>query len=153
MFSAAAARHGNAVSPISQRSHSRAAPRPSLIAQTTRLWPRRMSPAAKTPGTLVANLPCSALALVRASFSTPSLIEQLVLRPAEAHRQQHQLGREHLLAAGNLARDRPAVVLDPFDADGVHFLDVARSSPTNFLVWIRYWRGSSPKRAAASSWP
>jgi hypothetical protein len=31
-----------------------------LMAHTTRLWPRRMSPAAKTPGTLVANVPCSA---------------------------------------------------------------------------------------------
>ena len=31
-----------------------AAPRPSAIAHTTRLCPRRASPAAKTPGTLVA---------------------------------------------------------------------------------------------------
>src|SRR5262245_62531159 len=59
--------YGNTVSPINHRSHSLAAPRPSLIAHTTRLWPRRMSPAAKTPGMLVANLPCSALTLVRGS--------------------------------------------------------------------------------------
>jgi hypothetical protein len=31
------------------RSHSRAAPRPSLNAHTTRLWPRRQSPQAKRP--------------------------------------------------------------------------------------------------------
>src|SRR5579884_3787733 len=65
--------HGKFVRPIRYRSHSRAAPRPSLIAHTTRLWPRRMSPAANTPGTLVANRPYSALALLRGSFSTPSL--------------------------------------------------------------------------------
>lgn len=45
--------HGNVVLPIRKRSHSRAAPRPSLIAQTTRLCPRRMSPATNTPSTLV----------------------------------------------------------------------------------------------------
>jgi len=49
--------YAKCVSPIKYRSISRAAPRPSLMAQTTRLCPRRMSPAAKTPGTLVANFP------------------------------------------------------------------------------------------------
>ena len=49
--------HASWVEPIRKRSHSRAAPRPSLMAQTTRLWPRRMSPAAKTLGTLVAKRP------------------------------------------------------------------------------------------------
>ena len=34
-------------------SQAAAAPRPSLIAQTTRLWPRRQSPAANTPFRLV----------------------------------------------------------------------------------------------------
>jgi hypothetical protein len=48
---------GKFVTPIKYRSHSRAARRPSLMAQTTKLWPRRMSPAAKTPSTLVPNLP------------------------------------------------------------------------------------------------
>ena len=37
--------------------HAFAAPRPSLKAQTTRLWPRRQSPAAKTPSRLVVYLP------------------------------------------------------------------------------------------------
>src|SRR3569832_2021865 len=45
--------YGNCVSPIKKRSHSRAAPLPSLKAQTTRLWPRRQSPAAKTFGLFV----------------------------------------------------------------------------------------------------
>jgi hypothetical protein len=49
--------YGSTEDPIKKRSHSRAAARPSLMAQTTRLWPRRMSPAAKTPLRLVANLP------------------------------------------------------------------------------------------------
>src|SRR3990172_9481665 len=60
-------RQGRLVSPIRYRSHSRAAPRPSWIAHTTRLWPRRISPAAKTPSTLVANLPYSAFTLERSS--------------------------------------------------------------------------------------
>src|SRR5262249_20985390 len=45
----ALAHQGKSVWPIKNRSHSRAAPRPSLKAHTTRLWPRRQSPAAKTP--------------------------------------------------------------------------------------------------------
>src|SRR5690242_14601899 len=47
------------------------------------------------------------------------LVEQLILRPAEAQRQQQQLGREDLLRSGDVARDGPAVVPDPLDADGV----------------------------------
>ncbi len=59
-----------------------------------------MSPAAKTPGTLVANLPYSAFAFVRALFLHAELLEELVFRAEEAHRQQHELGREDPLAAG-----------------------------------------------------
>src|SRR5690606_34908913 len=59
--SSGARRYGSSVVPIRYRSHSRAAPRPSLIAQTTKLCPRRQSPAANTPSRLVVNLPCSAL--------------------------------------------------------------------------------------------
>ena len=51
---------GNSLLPMRNRSTARAAPRPSLIAQTTSDWPRRQSPAAKTPSTLVAKLPPSA---------------------------------------------------------------------------------------------
>ncbi len=39
---------GNSLAPINTSSTARAAWRPSRMAQTTRLWPRRMSPAAKT---------------------------------------------------------------------------------------------------------
>lgn len=45
--------HGSVVSPIKYLSTPFAARRPSAIAQTTNDWPRAMSPAAKTPGTLV----------------------------------------------------------------------------------------------------
>ena len=45
---------GRALTPIRYSSIARAAPRPSLMAQTTSDWPRRQSPAANTPGTLVA---------------------------------------------------------------------------------------------------
>src|SRR5207247_7132582 len=48
LWAFSAACYGKFVSPIRYRSHSRAAPLPSLIAQTTRLWPRRQSPAATT---------------------------------------------------------------------------------------------------------
>lgn len=53
---AATPRHqrGNSLSPIKNSSTERAAWRPSRIAHTTRLWPRRMSPAANTLFTLVA---------------------------------------------------------------------------------------------------
>ena len=57
-----------------------AAPRPSAIAHTTRLCPRRASPAAKTPGTLVtlllssaAMLPLGAVANLNSSISHSSL--------------------------------------------------------------------------------
>ena len=45
---------GSSLEPIRNWSTERAACRPSRIAQTTRLCPRRISPAANTPGTLVA---------------------------------------------------------------------------------------------------
>ena len=44
---------GNALVPIKNSSTALAACRPSRMAHTTRLWPRRMSPAAKTLSTLV----------------------------------------------------------------------------------------------------
>ena len=44
---------GRSVAPIRCRSMARAHCLPSRMAQTTRLWPRRMSPAANTPSTLV----------------------------------------------------------------------------------------------------
>src|SRR5258707_11040722 len=60
---------GRFVWPIRKWSHSRAAPRPSLKAQTTRLWPRRQSPAAKTPLILVEYFSNSAFIFVRGSRS------------------------------------------------------------------------------------
>ncbi len=46
LFQAPAAQRGRVVVPIRSLSMAWAAWRPSRIAQTTRLWPRRMSPAA-----------------------------------------------------------------------------------------------------------
>ena len=48
------AQRGRSLAPIRNSSMARAAWRPSRMAQTTRLWPRRMSPAANTLGALVA---------------------------------------------------------------------------------------------------
>ena len=56
---------------MSQRSREAAALRPSAIAQATRLWPLAMSPHAKTPSALVAQLPSTAV-LPRAFRATPS---------------------------------------------------------------------------------
>ena len=59
--------YGRSVEPMRNLSHSLAAPRPSLKAHTTRLWPRRQSPAANTPGMLVVYFSNSALMLLRVS--------------------------------------------------------------------------------------
>ena len=53
-FAALALSRGSSEDPMRNSSTARAHCRPSRIAQTTSDWPRRMSPAAKTFGTLVA---------------------------------------------------------------------------------------------------
>lgn len=62
---------GSAESPVSQLSTAPAAARPSEIAQTMSDWPRPMSPATKTPGTVDMKSP-SRTTLPRPSTSTPS---------------------------------------------------------------------------------
>jgi hypothetical protein len=107
---------GRWVTPMRKRSHSRAAPRPSLMAQTTRDWPRRMSPAAKTPGTLVVNLPCSAFTLERASVSRANFGRSPVRgreNPSPAARvAPGSRGRCRVFPSGHEAA---FLVLDPFD--------------------------------------
>src|SRR5262249_57398981 len=44
----------------------------------------------------------------------------------ETKREEDKLSRHNLLGAANVARRRPAVVLDPFDFDDLDRLDVAR---------------------------
>ena len=64
------------------------------MAHTIRLWPRPMSPATNTPGTLVMNA-ASRATLPRASKATPRSVEPAApLRADEAHRQQHELARQ-----------------------------------------------------------
>ena len=65
-------------------------------------WPRRASPAAKTPSTEVV-YGVIAFALPRASLATRELVEQLLLGMQEAHRQQHEVGLELALGAGHAA--------------------------------------------------
>ena len=72
--------YGISVAPIKKRSHSRAAPRPSLKAHTTRLWPRRQSPHANTPLWFVVYFSKSAFALLRWSRSMPMCLEQRLFR-------------------------------------------------------------------------
>ena len=97
---------GRLVKPMRYSSTARAAPRPSLIAQTTRLWPRRQSPAAKTPSTLVANLPCSAAKVCPAAAGFDGRqAEHLAdgqLGADEAGGQQHEVGGPVFLAAWRL---------------------------------------------------
>src|SRR5260370_948069 len=52
---------GSVLEPMRNASTARAAPRPSLIAQTTSDWPRRQSPAATIVGLFVAHSPCCVL--------------------------------------------------------------------------------------------
>ena len=67
--------------------------RPSLIAHTISDWPRRASPAAKTPSTEVV-YGLTALTLPRAVAFHAELVEQPLLGVQEAHRQQHELRRQ-----------------------------------------------------------
>ena len=111
-----------------------AAPRPSLKAQTTRLWPRRQSPAAKTPLMLVAYLPCSALTLVRGSRSTPRSSSSGCFGPEEAHRQQDELRGQHLLGARNfLGTNWPLSLRSHSTCTVTHRLDLAVGVADEFL--------------------
>src|SRR5579871_358138 len=58
-------------------------------------------------------------------FLDAELIDQLVLRSAEAQRQQDQLSRKHPLRTRNTLRHRSAIVLDPFHLNGVDRLDMS----------------------------
>ena len=110
-----------------KRSHSRAAPRPSLKAQTTRLWPAPGVAGGKNAlevgGVfLVLGLDVGAgVALDR------QLFQQRLFRPQKAHRQKHQLRRARLIGPGHfLGHELPFFVALPFDLHGVDFLDAAR---------------------------
>ena len=92
--------HGRLVVPMRKRSHSRAAPRPSLIAQTTRLWPRRQSPAAKMPGTLVGKLAILRLGVGAGITLDAELGQNRVFRPQKTHGQQDQIGFQNFIRAG-----------------------------------------------------
>ena len=102
---------GRVVEPVRNASTAAAAARPSAIAQTISDWPRPASPATKTPvdGGGVRRRRarrCRARrGRRRAARPGPSL-----LRAGEAHREQHQLGRD--LALGALDRLELRVDLD-----------------------------------------
>ncbi len=84
----------------------RAALRPSAMAQTMSDWPRCMSPAANTPGTLV--IQRSSRPDVAALGEPDAEIGEHArpLRAHEAHREQHQIGVHDVLAAGDRLRTR-----------------------------------------------
>ena len=107
------ASRGRAGAVASQASTARAQRRPSSIAHTISDWPRRASPAAKTPRTDVAN--SAASALPRASRCDAELLEQRRLRADEAHGEQDELGRVRLLAARHRLERRRAAVPHPVD--------------------------------------
>ena len=68
--------------------------RPSAIAHTTSDCPRDTSPAAKTPGTLVAPS-ARVTTLPRASSASPSSsTTPVLLGPHEAHREEHEVARD-----------------------------------------------------------
>ena len=117
---------GKSVEPIRKRSHSRAAPRPSLKAQTTRLWPRRASPAANTPRMFVVYFWCSALTLERASRSTANCSSSGCSGPRKPIAKSTSCAGRTLIRAGHFRRhELPFVVALPFDLHGMDFLDAA----------------------------
>ena len=106
------------VAPIRYSSTARAAWRPSRIAQTTSDWPRRMSPAAKTFGSRPV-VDGVALTLPRWSSSSAEVLDHAVVhRAREAHGEEHEIGLELELRAG----DRLELVVD---ADAVKSLHAA----------------------------
>ena len=59
-----------------------------------RLWPRPMSPATNTPGTLVMKSVVAGDVAALVELDAELLEQAALLRADEAHRQQHELGRE-----------------------------------------------------------
>ena len=101
--------------PIRKRSTPRAALRPSAIAHTMSDWPRCMSPAANTPGTLVIQF-ASRHTLPRSVSLTPKFVEQpLPLGAEKSHRQQHEIDVHLELAAGHVLERHPAVLAHELD--------------------------------------
>ena len=98
---------------------ARAALRPSAIAQTISDWPRCMSPAVKTPGTLVIQCASRPTLPRSVSFDAEVVEQRALLGPGEAHRQQHEVGRDLELAAGHRLELRAAVLRHHLDLHGV----------------------------------
>ena len=142
---------GSVLEPIRNSSIARAAPRPSLMAQTTSDWPRRQSPAAKTFGTFVANLPCSALKVSqlprgRLRFDAEHFADGQ-LRAEEAGGQQHQIGGPELFAARHFLNGAFSPGFD--QSTSTVLMPVTRPLPssTNSLVRMLNSRGSWPNLA------
>ena len=70
----------------------RAALRPSAMAQTTSDWPRRMSPAANTPGTRRHVIRVGGHVAARVQLHAELFDHAVLHGPEEAHGQQHQVG-------------------------------------------------------------
>jgi len=128
---ASPASSGRSVVPIRNRSHPGLLPalvdRPDNQALSAPHVAR-----SKDPGTLVANLPCSAFALLR-YFSPPELVEQLFSGPLKPGRTA-QLGWENSLEPSTGFGINPRCPSPIFTRCGFH--DVASASPTNLLVWM-----------------
>ena len=108
-----------------KRSTPRAALRPSAIAQTIRDWPRCMSPAVKTPGTLVIQRRV-ALDVAAVGELDAELLEQArPLGPDEAHGQQDELARQRRTASPGPREHEPAVLAHQLDPRDLQRLDPA----------------------------
>ena len=92
---------------------------PRRCAQTIRDWPRCMSPAVKTPGTLVIQF-SSRQTLPRSVRRTPRSCQQArPLRPHEAHGEQDEVAGQGELRSGHLAEGEPAVGAVQLDLHGL----------------------------------
>ena len=75
--------------------------RPSEIAHTTSDWPRRISPAAKTPSTEVMLLLIGGHIAAAVERDSQLLQHSAAHRPSEAHGKQHEVGFDYGFGSGN----------------------------------------------------
>ncbi len=93
---------------------------------TTSDWPRRQSPAAKTPSRAGGVLAVLCFEVAARVALEAELLGERVLRTEKAHREKDEIGFEDLLRARHFAHlPLPVRILHPFDAHGFYAGDLA----------------------------
>jgi hypothetical protein len=100
-------------------------------------WPRRASPAAKTPCTLVANLPNSAFAFERSSVATPSAFTSCSSGPRKPIASSTSCaGQTFSLPGTSTSFGRPSAPFSHFTCTVCSSFRLPWASPTNRFVLI-----------------